>query len=101
MSSEGTAAFLHWCESCGHEEPLSAQDAFDAGWDFPPKMGAWGVVSPRTCPHCTIEKTAWWAITMDKHGMDDLTPHHLKTIGRILEELPPGAEGRPRRPWQQ
>ena len=53
-------------------------------WDFPPNMGAKGVVSLRTCLHCTVEKTAWWAITMEKLGIDDLTPQHLKKIGRIL-----------------
>lgn len=83
-------AFLHWCESCGREELLNAHDAYEAGWDFPPNMGAWGVISPRTCPDCTMEKTAWWAITVQKHGIDEMTAQQRKAVGRILEELPPG-----------
>ena len=95
MSNHGTNgspadAFVHWCESCGREELLSARDAYQAGWDFPPNMGAWGVISPRTCPDCTIEKTVWWAITIEKHSIDDMAPRQLKIVGRILEEVPPG-----------
>ena len=88
-----TDPFLHWCETCGREEVLTSQDAFDAGWDFPPKMGTYGVISPRTCPNCPMTSTVWWAISIDKRSMDDLTPRQLKVLGRILEEVPPGAEG--------
>ena len=70
MGSDGAVkfpagVFVHWCESCGREELLDSRDAFDAGWDFPPHMGAWAVISPRTCPDCSISATAWWAITVD------------------------------------
>ena len=86
-------AFLHWCESCGHEELLDSDTAYDAGWDFPPRMGIWSVISPRTCPNCAISKTVWWAIAIDKHSIDTLTPHQRKVVGRILEEVPPGGVG--------
>jgi hypothetical protein len=64
MSPDGandlpTGAFMHWCESCGREGLLNSHAAYEAGWDFPPNMGAWGVISPRTCPNYSIKKTAW------------------------------------------
>ena len=82
--------FLHWCESCGCEESLTSDDAYEAGWDFPPRMGTWGVVSPRTCPKCPMRQTAWWAMAIEKRGFDELTPQELKALGRILDEAPPG-----------
>jgi len=85
-----TDAFVHWCESCGLEELLDSRAAYEAGWDSPPNMGAWGVISPRTCPNCTIRTTAWWAIAIEKHSIDTLTPHQRKVVGRIHDELPPG-----------
>lgn len=49
----------HICEVCGREEILTPEEAFNAGWDYPSKMGSFGVISQRTCPHCPINKTAW------------------------------------------
>jgi hypothetical protein len=90
-----TSAFVHWCEACGREELLSPDDAFKAGWDFPPNMGAWGVVSPRTCPNCAMKRTVWWAIAIEKLSFLELTPHQLIVIGRILNEVDPGAGSEP------
>ena len=73
---------LHWCEVCGVEAELTSQEGFDQGWDFPPKFGAWGVVSPRTCGKCSIDDTAWFA-AVDKKP---LTDKHLQTIERIRQE---------------
>ncbi|SDS55371.1 hypothetical protein SAMN04489834_1692 [Microterricola viridarii] len=89
-SDSPTDAFVHWCESCGREELLESQRAYEAGWDFPPNMGTWGVVSPRTCPNCTIKNTVWWAIAIEKRSIDEMTPRQRKAVGRILDELPPG-----------
>lgn len=50
---------------CGVEEVLTPQETFEAGWDYPPRMGYFGVVSPRTCPHCPMVSTVWWALAMD------------------------------------
>ena len=99
MSTESTEErptepFLHWCASCGYEELLTSDAANEAGWDFPPRMGTWGVVSPRTCPKCPMRQTAWWAMAIEKRGFDDLTPQELKAVGRILEEVPPGRDQR-------
>jgi hypothetical protein len=51
-------------------------------------MGTWGVVSPRTCPQCTIRMTVWWAIAIEKKDINALTSHQRKVIGRILKEVP-------------
>jgi hypothetical protein len=42
-------------------------------------------VSPRTCPNCTIEGTAYWHI-MTKGTTEPLPERHAKTITRILAE---------------
>ena len=41
----------HICEVCGVEEILTPKTGFEAGWDYPPKMGAFGIIGPRTCPN--------------------------------------------------
>ena len=73
---------LHWCEVCDTEAELTSDEGYNLGWDFPPKFGAWGVVSQRTCANCSIDKTAWFALTFKK----PLTDRHHKTIIRILGE---------------
>lgn len=72
------------CETCGKHETLTEKEAFEAGWDYPPFIGAWGVVSPRTCGECSIDTTAWWHLTL--HGSDDLPERHRATIARIIAE---------------
>lgn len=78
----------HWCEACGEIALLTSEDGFEAGWDFPPRMGTLGVVSPRTCGTCAINETVWWALTVDKKSIDDCTPHQRQVLARILNEVP-------------
>ena len=85
-------AFEHWCEECGRTELLTPQEAYEQGWDFPPRMGQRGVISPRTCGSCPITATVWWVMAIDKATIDDLTPGQRKVIARILHELPAGQE---------
>lgn len=73
---------LHWCEVCGKEEELTSEAGYEAGWDFPPKMGKAGWVCPRTCPDCTIEKTAWFTLQRDQ----DLTETQEKAVARMMQE---------------
>ncbi|MGP9723114.1 hypothetical protein ACT3SZ_03730 [Corynebacterium sp. AOP40-9SA-29] len=80
--------FNHACEACGKTESLTSSEAHDAGWDYPPQMDAWGVVSPRTCGHCGIDATVWWALMTDRKQMEDLTPKQLATVARIRDEIP-------------
>jgi hypothetical protein len=76
------------CEVCGRVEHLTEKDAFDTGWDYPPFIGEWGVVSPRTCgaAACGIQNTAYWAVLNEL----PLTVQQAATIKRITEEVPRG-----------
>jgi hypothetical protein len=73
---------FHWCEACDTEAELTSEEGYKLGWDFPPKMGQLGVLSPRTCPNCTIDQTAWFAFI----GTNPLTARHLQTLERIKGE---------------
>lgn len=83
-----TEQFEHWCEACGKTEVFSSEEAFERGWDFPPRMGAWGTVYPRTCSNCSINKTLWWALMVEKKTIDKCTPHQRQVLARIMNELP-------------
>ena len=74
------------CEVCGRDEILTPGDAYTAGWDYPPRMGSFGVVSPRVCPKCLMSQTVWWAIAMDGFTEDMLTPEQRGVIARIQAE---------------
>ena len=77
------------CEGCGLKETLTERDAFDKGWDYPPFMGEWGVVSPRTCGNCGIDCTAYWQLIT--HQGEPLPEKHLNTVLRIQREVSSGA----------
>jgi len=36
------------CEICGRTEIKTPEEAYQEGWDYPPFMGSYGVVSART-----------------------------------------------------
>ncbi|WJY99392.1 hypothetical protein CHAN_03845 [Corynebacterium hansenii] len=76
--------FPHICEVCGKEELLTRHEAFNAGWDYPPDHGKFGVISPRCCPNCPNQRTLWWAMAVEKYTEDILSERHLKTARRIL-----------------
>ena len=76
----------HICEVCGVEEILTPDEAHDVGWDYPPRMGTLGVISPRTCPNCPINRTVWWAIAIDGYTADMLSEQQQAVIERILGE---------------
>lgn len=84
---------VHICEVCDRTETLMPSMAFEDGWDYPPRMGNFGVASPRTCPDCPITSTLWWAVVMDKQQPQDLSDRHRATESRIAGEpetiLPP------------
>lgn len=88
---------VHVCEVCGKTEILTPEEAFRAGWDYPPRMGRFGVVSPRTCGSCTMTQTAWWALVGEHKDANDLTNNQRNAIARILNEpssiLPPHFPG--------
>jgi len=76
----------HICEVCGREEILTSEEAFDDGWDYPPRMGQFGVISPRLCPDCPTEGSLWWAFTVDHLDAGTLSESQQTTLQRILRE---------------
>ena len=70
----------HVCEVCGKEEILTPDEAFDQGWDYPPRMGTFGIISPRTCCNCAMIDTVWWKLTCLGMKVSDLSEHgcHLR-----------------------
>ena len=60
--------------------------SYDQGWDYPPMMGHFGVLSPRTCPNCNMMDTVWAAITMLGKRAEDLTDEQQQVIVRIVSE---------------
>jgi len=77
---------IHICEVCGKTEYLDVEEAFRQGWDYPPRMGAFKVVSARTCGNCTIDKTLYWELVAKKTLIADLSEKHRATLDRILGE---------------
>lgn len=75
------------CEVCDKKQDLTEAEAYAQGWDYPPFMGMWGIVSPRTCGDCGIEATAYWQVLMHQgtppEGFND---RHAATIIRIIAE---------------
>lgn len=78
--------YRYVCEACGETAVLTEKEAFRQGWDYPPFMGKYGVVSARTCPNCTVNETAWWALMVEHKPYAELTEKQKETVKRILEE---------------
>lgn len=76
----------HVCEVCGKEEILTPEEAFEKGWDYPPKMGMFGVLSPRTCGDCAMVDTIWWKLMYQNVNPDDLSEKDKLSLVRILSE---------------
>lgn len=76
----------HICEVCGKDEVLTPEQAFDQGWDYPPRMGQFQIVSPRTCGSCSINGTLWWAISAEGKQPSELDENQLRTLNRIMNE---------------
>lgn len=84
-------AFEHICEVCDKHETLTPDEAFNQGWDYPPKMGAWGILSPRTCGDCDMTGTAWSALMMEGKSFADLTDRQKAMVERVRQEAEAGA----------
>lgn len=74
------------CEVCGKVEILTTDEAFEKGWDYPPLIGEFGVVSPRTCPECPMEETAWAALVLKYKTYSELSDKQKEAVQRILNE---------------
>jgi hypothetical protein len=81
---------LHFiCEVCGTHKILQPDQAYAyylEGWDYPPFLGEYGVISPRTCGSCPINGTLWWAMNMEGKKIDELNERQLQTLERISHE---------------
>ncbi|WP_342707957.1 hypothetical protein [Mycolicibacter sinensis] len=76
----------HICEVCGKTEILTPAAAYEAGWDHPPRMGQFGVISPRTCGSCPMSETVWAALMLHGRSQENLTRKQLDVVARILAE---------------
>ena len=90
IESMNTRPFWHYCEVCGKKEFITADDAFNSGWDYPPQMGIFGLLGPRTCGNCSIINTLYWKIHAPGRFPivleDELSPEELITWRRIKKE---------------
>lgn len=90
VESMNTRPFWHYCEVCGKKEFITAEDAFNSGWDYPPKMGIFGLLGPRTCGNCSIVDTLFWKIHAPGRFPvvleGELSPDELITWRRIKGE---------------
>lgn len=78
---------IHICEVCGKAKIMTPQEAFDEGWDYPPMMGTFGIVSPRTCGDCVMVDTLWMAIQAGTvKSVDDMTEEQKVILARIQNE---------------
>ena len=89
LKSMNSRPFWHYCEVCGAKVFCTAQDAFDAGWDYPPQLGRFGLLGPRTCGECDITSTLYWKVQQQAMPIvieSTLTKEELKTWRRIKNE---------------
>lgn len=79
--------FYHYCEVCGKKEWLTPEQAYNDGWDYPPRIGSFGILSPRTCGNCSITDTLWWKIATNKNfDKETLTNKDIEVLRRIKKE---------------
>lgn len=90
IESMNTRPFWHYCEVCGRKEFITAEDAYDSGWDYPPQIGHFGLLSPRTCGNCSIADTLYMKINAPGRVPiaveSELTSAELITWRRIKAE---------------
>ena len=89
IESMNERPFWHYCEVCGKKEFITAQDAFDSGWDYPPNIGYFGLLGPRTCGNCQLTDTLYWKVHTGPLPIvveRELTPEELVTWKRIKAE---------------
>ena len=89
LESMNHRPFWHYCECCDAKFYGTAQEAFDEGWDYPPKIGHFGMLSPRTCGKCDMTDTLFWKVQQQSLPLvieKSLTEKELKTWQRIKSE---------------
>lgn len=89
LESMNSRPFWHYCEVCGTKIFCTAQEAFEAGWDYPPKIGSFGLLGPRTCGKCTWNDTLFIKVHQQAIPIvieKTLTEKELQTWRRIKNE---------------
>ena len=89
LGSMNSRPFWHYCESCGTKVFCTAQEAYDEGWDYPPRIGKFGVLGPRTCGNCCMINTLYLKVMRQKIPIiikSNLTENELRTWQRIKNE---------------
>ena len=89
LESMNSRPFWHYCEVCGTKLFCTAQEAFEAGWDYPPKIGSFGLLGPRTCGKCTWNDTLFIKVHQQAIPIvieKTLTKKELQTWQRIKNE---------------
>lgn len=89
IESMNSRPFWHYCEVCGKKTFCTAQEAFAQGWDYPPQIGRFKFLGPRTCGDCTIKDTLFIKVHQQEIPIvieSNLTKEELKTWNRIKGE---------------
>ena len=92
LESMKARRFWHYCESCNRKEYITAKEAYDAGWKYPPDMGKFGFLGPRICGECSVKDTLYWKVNTEKKVPIPvvvdvlLTPEERITWNRIKAE---------------
>lgn len=89
IESMNTRPFWHYCEVCGTKVFCTAQEAFDAGWNYPPQIGHFKLLGPRNCGKCSMMDTLFLKVQKQKFPIiieKTLTEEELKTLNRIKNE---------------
>ena len=89
VKSMNKRPFWHYCEVCGRKDYITAQQAFDSGWDYPPTFGSFGQLFQRTCGNCTMANTLYIKVMNQEIPIvmeNTLTPEELRTWRRIKAE---------------
>ena len=89
IESMNTRPFWHYCEVCGTKVFCTAQEAYDAGWNYPPQIGHFKLLGPRNCGKCSITDTLFLKVQKQKFPIvieKTLTEEELKTWNRIKNE---------------
>jgi len=83
--SETEPQWRHICEVCGAEQILTPGDAFNLGWDYPPRMGQFGVSAPAVA-RMPQRRNGLVALAIDGYTEDMLTEAQRETVRRIAGE---------------
>ena len=69
------------CEGCEATYTGSAEDAFNLGWDTPERF-----MSHCTCPNCSIDKTVWWKLVVNKEQITEAEARLIQSYNQIYSE---------------